>query len=45
MAFVFFTGTWIVNFENHKTGFICMAAASQFYFSSSKDANGEANVK
>lgn len=43
--FSFFTATWIIKFENDKTGFICMASAASYYFTCTKDAEGRGEVK
>lgn len=35
---------WIISFINAKTSFIAMVSASTYYFNSSKDFDGEAEV-
>ena len=43
-GFMLFGLVWMVFFIQDKTGFITMVAASQFYFSSSKQAEGSGSV-
>jgi hypothetical protein len=41
---VYFGAIWIAIFMQHQIAFTTMVAASTYYFSSSKQANGQANV-
>lgn len=43
-AFMFFGLIWLVFFIQDKTGFITMVAASNFYFTSTKDKEGHGCV-
>jgi hypothetical protein len=42
--FMIFGLFWIISFINAKTSFIAMVSASTYYFNSSKDIDGEAEV-
>lgn len=44
LTFVSAAGLWLVSYIKHKTAFVCMAGATTFYFSSSKDKKGSADV-